>query len=252
MRRVSRGSQSALLAGLCAAAVAAGCTVGTPPQTGSDGSAQGVAGEYYYVTVVRPTGGTIVSTDDRVRCGVDGEQCGNDKNQTRYEWSQSVTFEAIPAPGFKFDGWAADCFGKEACVISTARLAADSTVVAVFVPEAIYRGTYFIVAVEQPFGGKILSSDNRIDCGTPGGLASRCGFALWRWEETATLTAIPDIGYRLVSWGGDCAEATGSVCTLDTAQAETDKLVSAVFEVDTSGPMLLSWDASSWDEAVWQ
>lgn len=229
----------------------AGCTVGTPPQVNADGTAKGVAGEFYYVTVVRPSGGTIFSTDGRIRCGVDGDVCGDAKGQTRYAWNETVTLTAVAAPGFKFDGWAADCVGKDACVISTARLRADSTVVAAFVPDAIYRGTYFIVSVEQPFGGSIRSADSRIDCGTPGGLASRCGFALWRWGETATLTAVADAGYRFVSWGGDCV-GTNPVCTLDTIQAESDKLVSAVFEVDLSGPTLLTWDSSNWDEGIWE
>jgi hypothetical protein len=248
-RRAPRALRAVLAS--CALAALTACPIGVtePPATDS-GSSQGTYGEFFLVSVFKPTGGTIVSDDGRINCGVAGSACGNAQSQTRYAWNETVVLNAFPAPGFKFDGWAGDCTGKGECRISTATKRADSHVVAVFIPDAEYRGVYFVVSVERPVGGTVRSSDGKIACGTAGGPATRCGNALFPWTGTATLTADADEGWMFAGWGGDCS-GNDPTCELDTSAEATDKLVSARFTKAGEGGSLV-WDQGAWDRRVWQ
>lgn len=249
MNRPQRLARRAVTTCLCLAF--AGCTVQGPQAPSGSSSGQGNAGEYYLLGIFRPAGGTIVSSDGRINCGVaeGATKCGDASGQFRFAWSETTTLTAIPAPGYKFEGWAGDCSGKT-CFVSTDVKRADWYVVANFVPDAVYRGVYFVVSVDKPVNGTIRSSNGSIECGTAG---DRCGPTLVPWTGAATLTANADAGFVLSSWTGDCAgaAATGTTCLLDTKSFATDKQIGATFGTST-GPQPLVWDSGNWDEVVWQ
>ena len=222
------------LAFVCAAVGAGGCG-GSAPQTGAVRSA-GVAGVYFYVTVVKPSGGTITSLDGRINCGVGGTACGNAAGQTKYLWSESpVTLVAVPdgAHNKVFQQWAGDCSGTSTTCVLTA--GPDRFVVAAFQaapqppsppPPGTGQGNQtFGVTVSRPVNGTVTSADGAIRCGT-GGAACKATYA---WAATVTLTAAPDTGYVFTSWAGDCT-LTGP-CVLSTAKSGADKTVVAVFSL---------------------
>ena len=228
------GSGTRRLAGiLVAAAVGAlgGCGKGT--QGARVALGKGVFGQYYYVNLVRPVGGTITSSDGRIQCGSGGDLCGDAAGQTRYAWSEIVTLTAAAdaAGGYVFQQWGGDCSGAGACTLAAGP---DRFVVAVVVkpsgipappPGGSSYGTTFRVDVVKPTGGMVRSTDlqQRIACGTAGSACS----ALFPWNATAVLHATPDAGYGFATWGGDC-DLDGD-CVLDTSRSGADKLVVASF-----------------------
>lgn len=236
----------------CSIVALAACAPGTSSEPkSSSGATQGMYGEYFLLGVFRPTGGYIKSTDGRIDCGVDAHAlCGNAQGQTRYAWSETAVLDAYPAPNYRFDGWAGDCTGKGQCIISTATKRADSHVVAVFVPDAEYRGVYFVVTIDRPVGGTVRA-DTRIDCGTAGSTSTRCGNALYPWNGSVTLTATPDDAYVFQEWTGACAGVEGPTCTLENVTL--DKTIGALFRSAAELPPL-AWDAKGgkWDEVKWQ
>ena len=130
MRRVSLS-----LALACAFAVTA-CSQGAKAP-GNTGSAKGVLGQYFYLAVPSPAGGTIVSTDGRINCQPDGTGCGDAVyHQTQYAWNTSVTLTANAMTGYTFKGWAGDCFGSRVaanvCTFTGSDAATDYLAVAVF------------------------------------------------------------------------------------------------------------------------
>jgi predicted CxxxxCH...CXXCH cytochrome family protein len=84
------------------------------------------------------------------------------------------------------------------------------------------------VNLSKPIGGKVVSTDGRIDCGLG---ATTCGDALgqtrYDWTQTVSLNATADTagGYTFVGWAGDC-RGTGT-CTL---YAGADRTIAAVFK----------------------
>ena len=221
---IRRGSRSLLLTALAAALASCG---GNTPDAATARS-EGVYGSYFYVTVVKPTGGTIVSGDGRINCGVGGSACGDSLGQTKYLWSEApVTLSAVPdvAHGYVFQGWAGDCSGTVPSCTLTA--GADRFVVAAFkktvvTPPPTY-GVSFAVNVSRPANGMVTSGDGKISCGTAGTACT----ASFPWASTVTLTATPDAGYVFQTWGGSC-NLTGP-CVLDTRTSGADKTVAAVF-----------------------
>ena len=85
-------------------------------------------------------------------------------------------------------------------------------------------GSYFLVYVSRPTGGRITSLDGQVDCGTG---AARCGPARYAWTATATFNAIPDPGNMFGTWAADCTYR--GPCVLDTKVYGADKTIAAVF-----------------------
>lgn len=94
------------------------------------------------------------------------------------------------------------------------------------------KGTYLVnyyVNVSRPTGGTIRSADGRINCGTLGGPNNACSPALYTWNQSITLTAIPDANLYFQSWAADCKGSVTDGCVLDTVNGGADKWVVAVF-----------------------
>src|SRR6185369_8744794 len=205
MRR--QGRRVALLCGLIAGALA--CTSGT----GRSGTtaAEGTHGNDYNVIVPRPEHGTVISSDVLIRCGTSGALCGDAITGTRYAWSTpQVTLSFIADDGYHFEGWAGDCRGKDpTCTVTRG---ADRTVVAAFLPDAAYPGTYFTVTIARPVGGTISSSGPYgIRC-TSDGPPAACGPIPIKWDDSVTLTALATEGYVFGGWSGACSGK--APCTL--------------------------------------
>jgi List-Bact-rpt repeat protein len=244
-----RRTQARAVAVLAAAAIALGCKPAAPPRDGGTTLSKGKFGEYWYVTLSRPEQGTVSSSDGRITCGVAGGICGDSLMQTRYDWSQqSVTLSAVAAPKYHFQEWMGDCSGRQpTCVLHAG---ADRYAVAYFAPDAVYEGVYFTVSVERPIGGKVVGHFGRgVSCGATGTDADACGPVPVAWADAATLTAVPDDGYVVRGWTGDCSGK--GTCVLDTSVHPTDKVVGARF-LSAKELLGMLWDEDNWDEAVWQ
>jgi predicted CxxxxCH...CXXCH cytochrome family protein len=133
------------LAGLLAVTLAA-CGGSAPTRDGGTSEAQGVVGQYFYVTVSPPVNGTVDSLDGRIHC-VPGAPCA----PVRYAWGEVVTMRATPAAGYAFATWAGDC-NDMTCVLSTSGgYAADFTVAAVFgLAGQVGHGNYTSPALHGP------------------------------------------------------------------------------------------------------
>ena len=81
-------------------------------------------------------------------------------------------------------------------------------------------GQYFVVQVYPSVGGRVVSTDGRINC-YPGSSTCTAQFA---WSATATLNAVPDSGKMFGTWAGDCT--CRGTCVLT---AGADKYVVPIF-----------------------
>jgi predicted CxxxxCH...CXXCH cytochrome family protein len=123
--------------GLVATALVAACGGNAPtPASVTTGEMKGSYGVFYYVSVSRPVGGTIRSTDDKINCGTAGGP-NNLCAPARYSWAETASLTAIPdTTDLYFQSWAGDCSGSLAagCSLDTIASGADKWVVAVFNP----------------------------------------------------------------------------------------------------------------------
>lgn len=224
MKMSRQGLQRGRILSFLTAVLVSGCGPAAKPQGTSE--APGFYGTRFTVSVSRPDGGTIKSHDGRIDCGPQTSACA----PVDYEWSETVTLTATAAPGFRFEGWAADCSGTEpTCALHTAKAKADKTAVAVFIPEAWYPGTYFLVFVTRPVGGKIISADGKLDCGPVATGPHRCGPALTRWSEEMIVTASPSPG-QFLGWTGDCIGQSASCSLRISPTSPGDKRIAAQFD----------------------
>jgi predicted CxxxxCH...CXXCH cytochrome family protein len=111
---------------------ALGCS-GPPPDSPAAVQQPGVVGVYFLVSVYRPTGGRIVSTDGQIDCGTGSTRCG----PAQYAWTATATLNAVPDPGKMFGTWAGDCQYRGPCVLDTRRYGSDKYVLAVFGPQGV-------------------------------------------------------------------------------------------------------------------
>ncbi|MEQ8905684.1 polysaccharide lyase family 7 protein [Ekhidna sp.] len=123
-----------------------------------------------------------------------------------YAENTVVSLTATPSSGYQFDGWSGDLSGRQNPVSIT--MDADKSVEASFIP--IYTLTTSVVG------------DGSITLSPSGGT----------YEEgtVVTLTAIPDSGNQLESWGGDASGTENPI----TVTMNSDKSVTATFGVALS------------------
>lgn len=245
------GASAALVVFLLACA----CGTGVPAKLESSSPAAGQLGVTFNVNVSKPVGGRIYSSvddvaDGKINCGTGASACA----EVSYPWARNVTFTAQPDSGFKFVGWLADCTGTDpTCTVGTAEHRADKWVAAAFVPDATYRGVYFLVHVTKPTGGLVTSPDGQIRCGTAAN-QNVCGPALYRWADTVTLSVAADPGFGFDGWTGDCSGAT---CSLSTTPNGTDKTVNAALSLRpprscnvANGTGTQTWNGTAWEPCV--
>src|SRR3989338_3760274 len=87
----------------------------------------------------------------------------------------------------------------------------------------------YLVSIERPRSGKIVSRDGKINCGI-----SQC-YAEYKEGATVTLKAVPDGEHEIEEWSGDC-EGSNLQCTLVINE---DKKIGASFAERER-----SWDRS--------
>jgi hypothetical protein len=117
-----------------------------------------------------------------------------------------VTLRATPAGGFTFEGWGSACNGTGSCTVTVR----DTTTVSARFRERPR------LTVQSPSNGSITGGG--INC------PSDCTNT-YDLNQSVTLTARPDSGFRLADWGGAC-NGTRSTCTV---RMNGDKTVSATF-----------------------
>ena len=217
---------SALVAG----ALALGCSGGGAPERPLERAAvrasAATAGESWYLNVARPAGGTVTSAEGLVNCGVNGTACGDAQGWTQYPSGQAtVMLTATPdtARGWSFVQWAGACSGTTStCTITGG---SNQWVGAVFRSATrsssgpSQYGIAYAVLVNAQGGGTAYSDDGWLVC--------RSGYCTgyFSWSTVAVLRAVPDPGYQLATWAGDCG--TDGPCQLG---AGADKYVLALFD----------------------
>jgi len=112
-----------------------------------------------------------------------------------------VTLTPMPVSGSVFGGWSGDCSGMGACTVTMDQM---RSVTATFDPEPVTLN----VLLDTPGGaaGNVSSNPAGIDC--PGDCQQE-----YPPGTSVTLTATPEPGSALNTWGGICSATIGAVCT---------------------------------------
>ncbi|HET8724303.1 MAG TPA: hypothetical protein VFM53_08845, partial [Anaeromyxobacteraceae bacterium] len=106
---VSRVSSWVGVAALAFGAALSGCgSAGSKSAPAGAVTEKGQHGVYFLVSLPKPTGGTIRSSDGQIACGSAGTACG----PARYDWTATATLTAQADAGYTFFGWAGDCGGQ--------------------------------------------------------------------------------------------------------------------------------------------
>jgi hypothetical protein len=153
-----------------------------------------------------------------------GEQC-----QATYQAGTELVLTAIPETGWQLEGWRGHCDETghvimaqeytQCRAIFTQAPPTDETTTTI-------PSTSAILTIINPGNGTITSQPDGINCGS----ACEAEFSV---DTAITLTALPDDGFALDSWQGDC-DASGQV-TLDA-----DKQCEAIFLPLNRTPFTLS------------
>lgn len=152
---------------------------------------------------VNPTGGSITSSDSnvdfpmgptRIDCG---ESCG-----ALFRLGTTVNLHAAEAAGFEFLAWRGDCAGGTRDTHITVNTRSHCV--------AEYRP--FELVVDLGPGGRVISDPPGIVCDQ-----ESCTFSPGAGQ--VTLTALPDPGFELLDWAGDCTGTSPqALVTMDAKQ----------------------------------
>jgi len=167
-----------------------------------------------------------VTGDGSVSSNPAGIQCGNDCSED-FNNGTSVTLTATAGSGFVFVGWGGDCSGTQSCSVP---MTMDRSATAQFIEASAEN---FDLTVTSGNNGRVISSLAGIDCG------SDCSESYLDGTDV-TLTAVPDTGFQLAEWSGDCSGA-GS-CNVNMNQ---NRSVTATFKEVSTDQVTLSVSASS-------
>jgi probable HAF family extracellular repeat protein len=176
---------------------------GSPPTT-DGGTAQG---EIDGGRPVQRFGLSIgVNGQGSVRSSPAGVDCGP-TCAASFDEGTSVALSAIPASGFRFDGWGGACSGPGGCTVT---MQSDTQVWATFVaiPPAQHALTVILTGTG---GGTISSKPAGIDCG------GSCS-ATFTDGTTVTLTPTAANGSQFDGWGGACTGTGGCAVTMNREQ----------------------------------
>ncbi len=111
---------------------------------------------------------------------------GGDTDTHTYFANQNVILNAVPDSGWRLDSWGGECSGNGACVMD---MLADRTASATFLINQ------YALSVNKTGSGSIVSDTGVIDCGIT------CSDD-YDFGTSVTLTATPDPGWVVGSWGG--------------------------------------------------
>ncbi len=124
----------------------------------------------------------------------------------------AVTVTATPDPGYRVASWGGDCSASGANLTCEVTMDGDRTVSVAF-----EEGTAYALTVTA---------------GANGDVSPAPGTSTHHEDAQVTLTAAPDAGYRVASWGGDCtASGTNLTCLLTM---DGDRTAAVTFEQGTA------------------
>ncbi len=154
-------------------------------------SKEGAVSLLYPLVVDKKSSGTIKSSDSQI-------DCGDAKCLAYYKQGETITLTATPSnENMKLAVW-----GVEGC-ISKKDLSCKITMDdkgKVIKPEFKKLDT-FMLTIERPRSGKIVTEDGKINCGT-----SQC-FSEHKEGYKVTLKAVPDSEHEIKEWTGACTGA---------------------------------------------
>jgi hypothetical protein len=169
-----------VLAALLAALLTRGC--------GPDGS-------NFTLTVRKPTGGTLIG--DGITCGTEGTTCS-----TSVRDGQVVELRAQPDEGYTFAGYMLDCAPSGRLEMKAARICGarfDEI-------RTVGGGARWTLTLTAPENGTIVTDEGH-ECGPRRKLCT----AEVEEGKIVHLDVLPDDGYRLQSFTGDCADGTANM-----------------------------------------
>ena len=157
--------------------------------------------------VTTPPSATVTSSQPGINCP--------DTCDYNFLPGSSVTLNANYVDGYTFSSWSGvSCNeGSQTETTCSFELNNEQNITASYTPTAIN----YTLTVTAGANGSVSSSPAGIAC------ASDCT-AQFSENAAVTLTAVPNTGYQLDAWGGDCAGAAG--CTVSMS---ADRNVTATF-----------------------
>jgi hypothetical protein len=150
---------------------------------------------------------------------------------TSYEASALVTLTAIPDVGYKVDGWSGTDDDASGSPVNHVTMDADTTIIVTFT--AVTAATHTLTL--QPEGYGTIQA-------TPAGPTYQDG-------TTVILTAVPDVGFELSTWGGTDNDLTASRTNTVTMTADTT--VTATFDSASYTLTLRSLPARGGPDDTW-
>jgi len=161
--------------------------------------------------------GAVQSSPAGINCG---QICA-----ASFDEGTSVSLNAAPESGFRFDGWGGACSGPGGCTVT---MQADTQVLATFV--AIPPSQHAMTVILTGTGaGTVSSQPTGIDCGTT------CS-ATFSEGTSVTLTPAAASGSQFDGWGGACTGMGGCTVTMNREQ-----IVAARFQPVAPPPQKLAY-----------
>jgi uncharacterized repeat protein (TIGR02543 family) len=155
-----------------------------------------------YVFTVEKTGNGTVTSSTGMDCA--DSAC----SQSDILRDTDITLIATPDAGYVFDGWSDDCSGTRTETLNAIIVFIDNNRTCT----ANFKLKPRTLTVTDVSHGTISSSPQGILCGTN---SDQC-YHEFEGDETIKLSAMPDAGWLLYGWKGDC-DNTGGVMPINDA-----------------------------------
>ena len=158
----------------------------------------------FNLSVSKTGSGTVLSDPQGIDCG---ETCSKP-----FDSGAVVKLIAAPAEGYKLGEWKGACTGSGECQVTMDKARSVT---------AVFKTSKASLTVSKSGKGTVISSPLGIDC-APECTSSSYSFDL---EQSVTLNATPDSGWKFLGWQGNCQGA--GICELLLSKPQN---VTAVFE----------------------
>ena len=158
----------------------------------------------FNLTINNAGGGTVSSDPAGIDCGT---TCS-----ASFAGGAVVNLTAVPAEGYLLSEWKGACTGNGACQVTMDKARSVT---------AVFKTSKASLTVSKSGKGTVISSPQGIDC-APECTSSSFSFDL---EQSVTLNATPDSGWKFLGWQGNCQGA--GICELVLSKPHN---VTAVFE----------------------